>query len=416
MKNEIKPSYSYLPGIIISLLLAGWLAFLGLIAVASDDLGWGAMGLGIGAIGIGGPLALLLLIFWIVYMVRSRGQLPGRIHALLILPTLCAALVIPMGESVKEQSRTRFTDVHPPITEIHVNLSGHNLGLDDGPSAASSGTGPLLSADRPDKFVKLTRYPSPEAIQTQSFPYDGTHLKADVDMYRYMKIPYYDAPPAHPPLPMHRLPYPDLKSLSHITGEREGTLLVHIYFHYADHVDAAPAMASFVGTRDIPTSDEASQKPVIFDVYNYLPSPIVRVEVNGQTIDLGDYAVRSTPALPSPCRNFPTPSGGAFVDPGQPLTLRWQTLDEPKRWSMATVDVPRFSSPLPENEKKEPVRVLLYFLPDGAVAAERYLEIGGRDGKLAIRATGLPPPAVRYASCGNIFSRYDPDTVKLLVN
>ncbi len=412
----MRPSDSYLPGFIISLLLAGWLAFLGLVAVTADNLGWGAMALLLGAIYIGGPLALLLLIFWIVHMVRSRGQLPGSVHALLILPTLCAVLIVPIGETINEQSRTRFTDMHPAISEIHINLGGHDLGLDEGPSTDSSETGPFLPADGSDMFVKLTRYPNSETIRAQTFPYDGVHLKNDIDTYRYMKIPYHNAPPAYPPLPIRRLPYPDLKGLSQITGERESTLLVHLYFHYPDHVDVAPTIARFVGTMDISTEHVDLQKPVLFDIYNYLPSPIVRVEVNGQTLDLGDYAVRSTRPLPAPCRDIPKPSGGAFVDLGQTLRLRWQTLDEPQLWRTATVDVPHFSRLLPENEKNDLSRVLLYFLPDRTVAAERYMETGRREGKLAIRATGLPPQAHPYASCGNIYSRYNPETVKLLAN
>lgn len=418
VKDEMKLSDNYLPGIIISLLLAGWLALLSIAAVTTDDLGWGAIGLLLGALFIGGPLAILLVIFWVVYMRRSRGQLPGRLHALLILPTLCALIIIPIGETIKEQKRNNFIDRYPPISEIHINLSGQDLGLDDEPLtlASRSEAGPILSAANAERFVELSNYPRPETIQAQTFPYDGGHLKANINTYRYMRAPYYNAPPAHPPVALRRRPYPDLKGLSKITGESESALLVQLYFHYPDYVELAPAIAGFVSSMNIATKDKTAQQPVIFDLYNYLPSPIVRLEVNGQTLDLGDHAAYSTPPLPSRCRDFPKPSGAAFVDPGQPLTLRWQTLDQPQRWRMATVEVPGFSRPLPENEKNELNRVLFYFLPDGTVAAERYLEIRSGEGKLAIRATGVPPQAHPYASCGSIYSRYNPEMVKLLAN
>ncbi len=70
--------------------------------VTGADLGWDALGLVLGAIYIGGPLALLLMIVWIVYFVRSSGKVPGRVHALMILPNVCALMIFPIGESIKE--------------------------------------------------------------------------------------------------------------------------------------------------------------------------------------------------------------------------------------------------------------------------------------------------------------------------
>ncbi len=64
-------------GIAVSLLLAGLVAFLGVVAVSSDNLGWGMAALLSYGVLFGGPLALVLALTWIVYMVRGRGHVPG---------------------------------------------------------------------------------------------------------------------------------------------------------------------------------------------------------------------------------------------------------------------------------------------------------------------------------------------------
>ncbi|WP_332610032.1 hypothetical protein [Achromobacter sp. ESBL13] len=51
------PYRDYLFGLIISIALAGWLAFLGLTAALTPDLGWGIVALLTAAIWVGGPLA-----------------------------------------------------------------------------------------------------------------------------------------------------------------------------------------------------------------------------------------------------------------------------------------------------------------------------------------------------------------------
>jgi 1,4-dihydroxy-2-naphthoate octaprenyltransferase len=63
---------NYLFGIIVSFLLAGLLAFLGVVAVSSSNLGWGAAALLAYAVLFGGPLAIVLVLTWIVYLVRDR--------------------------------------------------------------------------------------------------------------------------------------------------------------------------------------------------------------------------------------------------------------------------------------------------------------------------------------------------------
>ena len=93
---------NYLFGIIVSFALAGLVAALGLVAVFSDNLGWGIVALLSYGILYGGPLAILLALTWVAYLVRDRGQVPGRIHALLFLPTLLALMIVPVNEEIRQ--------------------------------------------------------------------------------------------------------------------------------------------------------------------------------------------------------------------------------------------------------------------------------------------------------------------------
>ena len=53
--------------------------------------------------------------------------------------------------------------------------------------------------------------------------------------------------------------------------------------------------------------------------------------------------------------------------------------------------------------------MLLYVLPDDALAAERYAEIFDRDTRRGIRATGLPAAAATVATCGSAYATYGED-------
>ncbi|WP_088562263.1 hypothetical protein [Arboricoccus pini] len=417
MSKDPKSPGSYAAGIVVSFLLAAWLALLGMIAVTQNDLGYGAIGLILGVLYVGVPLALILLALWIAYLIRTGGRVPARIHALMFLPTLLAIPIVPIGYDLKAARQERSDEAHPGVHETHVNMSGQTLGLIGEPDYGSGGGMPLLPADSPDRFTKLIRYPD-RTDAGRDFPYDGTRLKEDVTQFNYKDVPYFSPPlPAHAPLPLRRSPYPDMARFLAGTGERESEILVHLYYHYPDHVDVAPAIARFAASQEAAFWRKNMGGLILISVYNYLPASIARLEVNGQALDPGEYAVRAIPPSPAPCRETPTPMGGAFVDLGQTLTLRWQTIASPGRWQSAALAVPDFRHPLPREEQEAPIRLLLYIFPDGTAKAERYLEIADPHDDWAIRAiraTGLPESAQRYAACGSIYDRFDPDAVRLL--
>ncbi|WMD22108.1 hypothetical protein RAS12_06960 [Achromobacter seleniivolatilans] len=400
----------YLFGIVVSFLLAGVLAFLGIVAVTTNNLGWGAAALLIYALMFGGPLAIVLVVTWIAYLVRDRGKIPGRVHALLFLPTLVAVLIVPVDDSIQKSQNDSFRKAQPAITETHVNLSGHDIGLDVREASSSSGGGSQFlrpASAQNAQFSNFRRYPRPEALADGEFPYDAGRIKEDATRYRYYQ---HDGSPAES-VPLQRLPYPDIGKLAPAYSYGEAALLVHQYFHYADHVELAPSLARFAGTTEETMAKARISGLTIFSLENYTSQAIVRLEINGQTQDLGHYPARSLAGLPCD-----PPRGGspALVDLQQPLRVRWQTLEAPQQWREARAVVPDFSKAGQADAGKGLARVRLYFLPDETVAAERFQEIRLRGGDLAIRATGVPAPAKSHSVCGGAYGNFNPQTVTLL--
>lgn len=400
----------YLFGIIVSFVLASLLAGLGLIAVFADNLGWGVVALLSYAVLFGGPLAIVLALTWIAYLVRDRGKTPGRIHALLLLPPLLATLIVPIDESIRQEKGNQFSRANPAIEESHVNFSGQTLWLDYRYASASSGGGspymePASAEHR--RFSRFRRYPTPTALD--DFPYEGARLKHGITRYTYYDV---DGKPGAS-LPLLRLPAPDLDALNRAYRYGEAALLVYQYFHYADRVEVAPTLARFAASTEDAMTAARIPGLTIVSLENYTRQTLARLEVEGQAVDLGGHAARSLAGM----RCDPMQGGSpARLDLEQSLRVRWQALEDPQRWHEATVTVPAFSAAAQGDPDKGLPRVRLYFLPDGTVAAERFKEIRAR-GELAVRATGLPAAARPHAACSvGVYAGYNSQTVRLLGN
>ena len=404
-----RPYRNYRFGIGVSLVLAAFIATLSLIAVATPNLGWGVVALATLAIWVGVPLLLVLALAWLRYMVRDRGQVPGRVHAVMFVPTAAAMLIVPLWHSLQNTWDSLAGGSRAAIAELHVNLSGQPLWLDTSPYASTgSGAGPDLpmQGDTPERFIAFHRYPNAQSDADRAFPYEDGRLKRSVDHYRYA-TPSGDR--AVTDVPLLRRPYPDLAPFN-AAWRRPGTPeLVHLYYHYRDHVEVAPALARLSGTTADDLERSRFEGLVLFKIHNYGGAPIVRMEVNGIALDIGDGAIASIRTPPADCTAYGYPDGAALLPLDQPLQVRWQTSSEPMRWHSARVQVPAFRTPQPLEGQSTLQRVLLYVLPDDALAAERYAEIFDRDTRRGIRATGLPAAAAAVATCGSAYATYGED-------
>lgn len=402
------PYRNYRFGIGVSLVLASFLAALGLIAVCTPNPGWGVVALITLALWVGVPLLVLLLLAWVRYMMRERGHVPGRVHAVMFVPTFLALLIYPLCDSLRGRLDTATGGSRAAIAETHINLSGNALWLDTSPYASTySGAGPELpmQGDSPERFVAFHRYPNAQSDADSAFPYDNARLKPGIEHY------HYGAPPGGTGnrLPLRRQPYPDTAPLNTAWGTPGGPGIVHLYYHYADHVDVAPALERLAGATAYELERRRFEGLVLFKTHNYGAAPIVRMEINGMALDIGDDAIAALPPPPAACTASSHPNGVAPLNLDQPLQVRWQTAAAPQAWHSARVQVPAFRQPQPLDGQSTLQRVLLYVLPDGSLAAERYVEVFAGDSRRGIKATGLPASAAAHATCGSAYAIYGED-------
>jgi hypothetical protein len=408
-----RPSFlkCYWLGLVLSAMLAGFVVFLSVCVLTAT--GYGLIGIATIALTGGPPLLIALLVAWVYYMIRARGRTPALLHAAMFIPTALALCIVPVAKEIRHDDQDRFSSAHPDIEEVHVNLSGRDVWLSTGSYART------MSNSRPSEtmraataqFVSFRRSAVQKEIDEGSFPYDGARLRQGIGTYPPdLGEESGGSPPHGPLLPLVRMPYPDLSSLLPFAPENE--LLVYQYFHYPDRVEVAPTLARFAGA----TSDSLQDKVhglVLFNIAisNQQPLTLVRMEVDGQTLALSDdEAVDSD----MQCRYGNLAVGEAWVNIDRPLHLRWQTLADPQRWHEATVSVPAFRRVSSASGRTGWPQVLLYFLGNDQVAAERFVEIRLPGDKLAVRATGMPSEVQANTMCGSAKDRYDLNNVTLL--
>lgn len=403
----------YWLGLALSAAVTALLLWIDVAVISHPDMGYGGIFYLLAAMFIGGPLAMALLVTWLVYMFRARGNLPRRVHLWMWMPPLLSLFVIPVASGIQRVDAADFSERHPPILETHVNLSGRPLWL--GPDVQGTDSSGALP-ERPlrpwpeARFVSFTRYPGKDELVAGTFPYDGTRLRDGIDTYAYgVPDPGGEPKSGGPSVPLIRLPYPDLHELT--PYESEDSLLVYQYFHYGDRVEVAPAIARMAAT----TEDKLLHKvPRLVEFYaSNRTLAIARAEVNGQALAVG----ASGPIAADPaCQRAYIPIGYALVDPGAPLKLRWQTLDDPTQgnptqdspwhWHEASLTLPPWKTSKRGIAVSFP-SVLLYFTGGDGVAAERFelLELGDRRGLLATgRPAGVPADKV----CGSAADGYGP--------
>lgn len=398
-------------GLGLSVALTALLLWIDVEVVSHPDMGYGGLLYIWAAIFIGAPLAVALVITWLVYMVKAGGKVPGRVHLLMFVPPLLSLFVIPVADDIRRADAERLSERHPAIEETHVNLSGRPLWLAPGVDGSTSSGAPPEMPMRPAplaRFVSFTRYPNDEGLKSGSFPYDGTRLRDGIATYTYGAGDAGDQAKASArTVPLVRLPYPDLHELTPYVPEQE--LVVYQYFHYGDRVEVAPGLAPAMPSNQ----DELLRKvPRLAKFYmsRRIAPAIARVEVNGQTLAIGDDEPITVDAE---CRRPYASIGYALLDSAASIKLRWQTLDDPSHWHEASLALP----PLRTSTAGKPASfpsVLLYFTGDDRVAAERFQLLRLDDDRKGLLASGLPAGVPAAETCGSAMDGYDPETVTLL--
>lgn len=373
-------------GLLVSAALTLLLLWLGIYVIAHPDMGYGGIVIILAAVFIGGPLAVVLLITWGVYMARSRGNVPGRVHLLMFVPSLLSLFVVPIADDIRQSEADRFDAAHPVMREIHVNLSGKPLWL--APDVLQS-AGSTTSVEMPMKpapwasFVSFSRYPDSTSLSSGAFPYDGIRLRKEVTTYTYgTGSTDGQGQTGARSVPLIRMPDPDVDAIK--PYQNDSALLIYQYFHYADRVEVAASLTPSVGT------DEARDKLprlVTFYLSSHVPPAIARLEVDGQTLLLGDSGPIEIDAQ---CKYDAASIGYALVDLGRALKLRWQTIDNPWQWHEASLTLP----PLPAGPVgARPVSfpgVQLYFPGGGRVMAKRFQSVMPANGDRIMLTTGRP--------------------------
>lgn len=335
-----------------------------------------------------------LLLAWLYALVRDRGRTPWVAHLAMLGPAVLAALIVPAGQSLRRQHDGLFGA--PPVSEVHVNLTGQTLWLDDSVSTGFTST-PGIGHVMPvpalpvGQTTQVTRWPPVRRADGRAFPYAGHALKPSrLQIGRALG----DGRPSPDVVPLRRpsaalprdLPARDLR---------------HVYYHYPDHVDVVltpirspllvrtPARRAPAGLTLVSVADSSTV-------------PIVRLELNGQNVDLlhADLAQAT-------CPNRREPQAPVVLGTDTPLTVRWQRADAPQHWHEAQLAYPAL--PLPSGLAKQAytAQLMLYFSDALPPAVQRFQEVPTGDIRLSLATSPAPAAYATVSACADVASGYD---------
>lgn len=346
-------------------------------------------------------LAPLLLVNLILTAVYLRRKVAGVTYAWMWLPIFSLYFVALIADAIYSQHKQNEAAKHPSIQEVHINLSGRDLWLD--PDVASSAR---LAADKPEEFLPLTRYAGGSDSLSA---YRVARLAPDFNSLRV-----FTGPPLTDnalTLPVQPSPhFPDTAAilpLLHYDASESG-IIRYAYYHYRDHVEVAATLLLAGSSRmDL----QGSALPVL-DVHlvNLGRLPLARLEIDGETMDIGEHAVM--PEKAGDCDYSQRNRSATTLLGGKPrLQLRWQLAQADPAWHEASVTVPAFAGARPPGQQWENA-VELYFQEDGSVVAEPS-QLYHQGDEVSLRLLASPPPLLRQPACGRVEGRFQ-ESVKLL--
>jgi hypothetical protein len=352
------------------------------------------------------PLLVANVVVTLIYLYR---RVSARTYLWMWVPPLTvllgAVMVSGLMDMRSKAQEDAFESAHPNVQEVHVNLSGRDLWLDPESAVNDSNGAAVMPAKQPERFIELTRYAKNFYGEDRMLAYEGGRLAAD-----FRELTVYFGPPASTApskLPVVvAAPYPDVGLFVSKLSFRplnNVSLLKHLYFHYADRVEVAPAL-SLSGSASMDLW--GANLPVVdFHLANLAARPLARLEIDGQAVDLGEQAFQRESAEGGDCRsrNF---EAHAINRLQGPLKVRWQFAQANPSWHEAQVNVPSFKSAQGPAGRVRSTSVDIYFQDDGSVVAERSQLIDRAAALLTVRSTG-PAVALRQPPpCGMAADRF----------
>lgn len=355
----------------------------------------------LGAVVVLAPLLITNVLLSLFYLSRKA---PGRTYIWMWAPSLTVLFGQAIVNTVQVEQKQAIEEAHPNIREVHVNLTGQDFWLDPDTATNSTDGAAKIPGDAPEKFISFTRYyGNYYGKEDKMTSYDGARLS---DSFHNMRI-FWGKPESTRPtiLPVNRsTTFPDVKNLiEHMSFKGgESSVIQYGYYHYRDHIDVVP-MVTLSGSQSMDLW--GSGLPLIeFHIANLGNRALARLEIDGQTIDLGSdaFAPEHSDNMACTSRNFQTYATSHL---SAPLKLRWQFAQANPEWHEASVAVPEFKPSTAPPSHIRTTSVDLYFQADGSVVAERS-QIAESLRGLTLRTTGPALPLQHKPPCGFAPDRY----------
>lgn len=372
-------------GIIVAVILALLLTSISILILLGTIRDEGG-GLILIAIFFGVPLLLIACGIWVYLMVKRAADL--RLALTMWLPVLASMSILPIAFTIDSVGQEAFNSAHPDVAEIHVNLTGRDMVPDPDTGGYRS-----MSAQEPDNFQQVKRQPALNNRADKMTAYNGALLAPG---FNSVRVAYDDAPRGKETVvPVKVMPSPAAwtPALAKL-GTGDASQLMHYYYHYPARIE----VATVIDWRNVRTD-----MPVV-DVYvhNLGALPLVRLELNGQTLRLpGNESIK--PLAKDDCHFFPST---ALDLPAAPLKLRWQTAQTNPAWQAASVKVPAFRQAEPAKGSITSNSLHLFIGPDGSLAAQRAQLLDTGLSKEGIRVTEVAPAFASAPLCGTAPDHY----------
>ena len=366
------------------------------------------------------PVIIVLFLAIVILSIKFRiDKAPRHAYMMIWGPSLFALLIVFVVQAwliyktyEAEKIKKAFDRKRPNIDEVHINLSGKDIWLNPDITVNDAKFSPAdeLRANYAEKFISVKRYGRDYYGHDEMSAYSGAHLAKTL-----RSIPVYFGPPQHtsPRMMPVVMPssYPDTSSFIHILdyADTDAAVMSYQYYYYADRVEVAPAMV-LSGSEKITLLENKIPFTVIH-LSNLQSRSIVRLEINGQAIALGDWAwAMETTNGNCTSRNYDIEM---FVNFEKPLKVRWQLAEPNPKWHEAMVAIPAFKSAKKPAGNVRLNTALLFFQKDGSVLAEREQEIELANDQLAVRSVGPERPLLTTPPCGMASDRWQDKVIRL---